>query len=103
MPGSGVTLEPVAIETVVKERLGATLVVGSGYLLFADVDPRGTVAELGARESDALVELDGKQVSSVQDVFESLRRFKRGDTANVLIYRFSRGRPVRKIQGDLKL
>ncbi len=98
-----VTLQPVSIDDVVKQRLGAALVLDSGYLLFSAIDPRGPAAGLGVRERDALVELYGQPVDSVQEVFDALRRAKRGDEAPVLIYRFVRGRPVRKLEGALKL
>jgi serine protease Do len=98
-----VTVEPVSIDEFVHEKLGAPLTVEQGYLLFGEVDRRGSAAKLGIQQNDALVELDGKAVNSVQDVFEFLRKARHGDRASVLIYRSARGRPVRKLEGELEL
>lgn len=98
-----VSLQPVSIDAAVKQRLGASVTVDEGYLLFTDVDPRGPAGELGVREADALAKFDGKAVGSVQELFELLRRTKSGDSVKVAIYRFARGRPVRTLEGELKL
>jgi len=98
-----VTLRPVSIDAAVRERLGARLVATDGYLFFTDVAARGAAAELGIREGDALAELEGRQVGTIQEVFEHLRRVREGGEARVVIYRFSRGRLSRKLEGELRL
>jgi len=98
-----VSLQPVSIDTAVRQRLGGKLVLDSGYLVFADVDARGAAEKIGVRESDALVEIAGERVSSIQDVFDVLRKIKAGDEAKVVLYRFSRGRVSRTLEGEIKL
>ena len=62
------TLDVVDIDDSVHERLGARLVNQSGYLLFADVDPRSPVAAVGIQEGDSLMEFAGKPVGSVPEL-----------------------------------
>lgn len=97
------SIRPVQLEEVVRDRLGASLVTSSGYVLFASLDADGPASELGIREGDALIEMSGRPIGSVQEVFERLRRIPAGSSVDVLIYRFSRGRPVRKLEGELRL
>lgn len=97
------TIEAIDIDAEIRERLGADLVAQSGYLLFTKIVPRGAVAAAGIGESDALIELGGEPVESVQAVFGRLRAIDRGDDADVLIYRLRGGRPYRKLEGSLKL
>lgn len=97
------SLRPVDVDAAVRERLGATLLPRSGYLLFSDVVESGPAAAVGIVESDALMELDGRTVGSVQELFLRLRAIDKGAAADVVVYRFSRGRPVRKLEGRIRL
>jgi serine protease Do len=97
-----VSLQPLSIDKEVRERLGAQLVRDSGYLVFATIDSRGPADKLRLQENDALVEIGGEQVSTVQDVFDVLRRVRPGDDTKIVVYRFSRGRRT-TLEGELKL
>lgn len=96
-------LEAIDIDVSIRERLGANLVAQSGYLLFSKVDPRGAVAGIGIGENDALIELGGEAVGSVQEVFRRLRTIETGDETRLVIHRLRSGRPYRKLEGTLKL
>ena len=98
-----IQIEPVYIDDAIAQRLGAGLSFENGALRFTSVKPSGPTAELGVREGDVLVELDGKPAGTEQDVFEILRRIDRGDEARVVIYRFSSRSGRRTLQGELKL
>jgi len=97
------TIAAIDIDDAIRERLGARCAMQGGYLLFSEVDPRGAAATVGIQANDALVELDGKTVGSVQEVFTALRRIDRGKDADVVVYRMSRGRPARKLEGSIRL
>ncbi len=96
-------LQPIDVDATVRDRLGASMAMNSGYLLFTDVDPRGAAAAIGIRESDALIEFSGTPVGSVPELFDRLRSVGQGGAAKLLVYRFARGRPVRKLEGEIKL
>ena len=94
---------PLDIDDFVKRRIGGTIIADGGYLLFAEVDPKGPAAALGIKSGDALIELGSEAAGSVQNVFRILHGAERGAGLRALAYRFSRGRPARKLEGDLEL
>lgn len=96
-------LQPIDIDAAIRARLGATVAVNSGYLLFVDVDERGAAGSIGIRQNDALVEFAGAPVASVPELFDRLRKVEPGDAAKLLVYRFTRNRPPRQLEGELKL
>ncbi len=97
------TVEAIDVDATIRDRFGATLVAQSGYLLFSRVDPRGAAATIGIAENDALIELGGQTVDSVQAVFARLRQIDPGDDADVVLYRLRGGRPYRKLEGSIRL
>jgi S1-C subfamily serine protease len=66
------------------------------------VNPNGPAGRLGLMNNDLLAEFDGREVTTIQEVFETLREKKAGDRVQVAVRRYLRGQ--RKVyEGELKL
>jgi S1-C subfamily serine protease len=104
-----VDLKPVSIVGYIKERLGSKVGVAASdeerarVVVLYDVKANGPAARLGLRDNDAIVELGGHEVDSVQDVFETLWKTKPGGELPIAVRRYLvRGRS-RLFDGKLKL
>jgi serine protease Do len=97
------TVDAIDVDATIRDRLGASLVAQSGYLLFSRVEPRGAAASVGIAENDALIEFGGQTVDTVQAVFARLRQIDPGDEADIVLYRLRGGRPYRKLEGSIRL
>jgi S1-C subfamily serine protease len=95
-------LKPVSIDKAVYDRLGAGIDARPVMAALTSVDPNGPAGRLGLMNNDLLAELDGHEVSTVQDVFEVLRDKKPGDRVHVAVRRYSRGQR-KEYEGELKL
>lgn len=95
-------LKLVSMDKEIEDRLGARVEVRQAMVALTNVNPSGPAGRLGLVNNDLLAELDGHEISTVQDVFEALRDKKAGDRVQVAVRRYSRGQ--RKVyEGDLKL
>ena len=56
-------------------------------LLIASIDPTGSLAGTDIRENDIITAIDGKAVSTFQDVFAILNQHKAGDKLTLSVYR----------------
>jgi serine protease Do len=104
-----VDLKPVSIVGYVAEHLGSRVGVITSdedharVVTLVNVRPGSPAGRLGLRENDMVVELNGKPVDSIQDLFETLRKAKPGEEMPIAVRRYlGRGRP-RLFEGRLKL
>jgi serine protease Do len=104
-----VNLTPVSIVGYVTEHLGSRVGMvttdedHARVVVLVEVKPGSPAGRLGLRDNDLVVELDGKPVDSIQDVFETLRKAKPGQEMPIAVRRYlGRGRP-RLFEGRLKL
>jgi S1-C subfamily serine protease len=95
-------LTPVSIDDEIYQRLGARLAERPAMVAFTNVSPNGPAGRLGLMNNDLLAEFDGREVTTIQEVFETLREKKPGDRVQVAVRRYLRGQ--RKVyEGELKL
>jgi serine protease Do len=86
-----------------RQRLGLSLQPGGGNegVMLAAVEPNSRAAELGFKAGDVIVEVDGKAVSSPQDVREALRN-ARADGKNSVTVRVKSQEGTRTITIPLR-
>jgi S1-C subfamily serine protease len=95
-------LTPVSIDDEIYARLGARLAARPAMVALTSVNPNGPAGRLGLMNNDLLAEFDGREVTTIQEVFETLREKKAGDRVQVAVRRYLRGQ--RKVyEGELKL
>ena len=58
-------------------------------VIVSEVDPTGSLAGMDIRENDIITAIDGKAISSFQDIYAILREHKAGDTITLSIYRIT--------------
>ena len=77
---------------------GAPLTYGDGCPVFGEVAEDSENAKAGLREGDRLFEIDGDEIEGRRDVMRILRRFREGDTVEVVVEREGKG-----VELELKL
>ena len=95
-------LTPVSIDDAIFERIGARLAVRPAMVALTNVTPSGPAGRLGLMNNDLLTELNGRKVTTIQEVFETLREKKPGDRVQVAVLRYLRGQR-KEYEGELKL
>jgi len=95
-------LTPVSIDDAIFERIGARLAVRPAMVALTNVTPNGPAGRLGLMNNDLLTELNGRKVTTIQEVFETLREKKPGDRVQVAVLRYLRGQR-KEYEGELKL
>ena len=86
-PGEGGAPAPTPAPAAPRPWLGAALEEGNGGLTLVELDPRGPMAKLKLEKGDVLIGLDGKKLTSLDQLAGLLQGRKPGDKVRLAVSR----------------